>query len=434
MATSELSKVIQKLRTTAIRREGVDLTDGQLLDCFVNRREIMALEDLVRRHSTMVWNVCRRILHNHHDAEDAFQATFLVLVRKAASIKPREMVGNWLYGVANQTALKARTTTAKRRMRERQQAEIPETSVPERERCVDLQPLLDQALSRLPDKYRVVVVLCELEGKTRSEAARQLGLPEGTIASRLARARTMLAKRLARYGLAISGGMFASVLSQNAAAVTLPTTALACTIKAVTSVAAGKAVVTTVSSKVAALAEGVIMTMWLTKLKAYVAAVLVLGLLAIGATALTWSRAAGQNDEPPITEKRLEAAPKQKTEKGQPIGENAIKAGDRLQIEVAGTPPERAIKGFFRVEPQGTVNLGVSYGRVKVSGQTFAEAEVTIRNHLKLTLKTPEVSVNGYDPLLEDKSSALAERVLRLENDVRALKTAVEQLRKQKGQ
>ena len=107
--TTQMSKVVQHLRS-ALLRDGADLTDGELLECFVSRQESAALEALVRRHGQMVWGVCRRVLRNHHDAEDAFQATFLVLVPKAASVRPREMVGNWLYGVAQQTALKARAT------------------------------------------------------------------------------------------------------------------------------------------------------------------------------------------------------------------------------------------------------------------------------------------------------------------------------------
>ena len=149
-----------------------------------------AFEALVRRHGPMVLGVCRRVLRNHHDAEDAFQATFLVLVRKAASIVPREMVANWLYGVAYRTALKARSMIARQRVRERQVTEMPEPEAAEPDDCWrDLQPLLDQELSRLPDKYRVPIVLCDLEGKTGKEAARQLGWPEGTVASRLARGR-----------------------------------------------------------------------------------------------------------------------------------------------------------------------------------------------------------------------------------------------------
>src|SRR5205814_6161865 len=132
---------------------GADLTDGWLLERFVSRRETAALEALVRRHGPMVWGVCRRVLRNHHDAEDALQATFLVLVRKAASVTPREMVGNWLYGVARQTALKARATVAKQRTRERQVVDMPDPAVKEQNLSGDLQTLLDQELSRLPDKY-----------------------------------------------------------------------------------------------------------------------------------------------------------------------------------------------------------------------------------------------------------------------------------------
>src|SRR5437762_2085800 len=141
--TTQISKVIQHVRSALLLRAGDGLTDGQLLECFVSCRETAALEALVRRHASMVWGVCRRILSNHHDAEDALQATFLVLVRKAASVTPREMVGNWLYGVARQTALKARATVAKQRTRERQVVDMPDPAVKEQNLSGDLQTLLD---------------------------------------------------------------------------------------------------------------------------------------------------------------------------------------------------------------------------------------------------------------------------------------------------
>ncbi|MGH7223635.1 MAG: RNA polymerase sigma factor [Gemmataceae bacterium] len=163
MPSNTINEVIQYLRTTLLR-DGADLTDGQLLECFVNRREPTALEALMRRHGPMVWGVCRRILDNHHDVEDAFQATFLVLVRKAGSIRSGAKVGNWLYGVAHQTALKARATRTKRKARERPMADVPEPAVSQKDPWSDLQALLDEELSRLPDKYRVAIVLCDLEG------------------------------------------------------------------------------------------------------------------------------------------------------------------------------------------------------------------------------------------------------------------------------
>src|SRR6202011_3597418 len=226
-----MNEFIQHLRRAVLAPDGAGLTDGQLLEGFISRREEAALAALVRRHGPMVWGVCRRVLPNYHDAEDAFQATFLVLVRRAASIASRELLANWLYGVAHQTALKARATAAKRKGRERQVTEMPEPAVTQQDQWRDLQPLLDEELSRLPDKYRVPIVLCDLEGKTRKEAARQLGCPEGSVSSRLARARTMLAKRLSRHGLPVSGGVLAVVLAHSAASASVPTSVMTATIK-----------------------------------------------------------------------------------------------------------------------------------------------------------------------------------------------------------
>src|ERR1700758_4200611 len=143
MATSQMSEVIQHLRRTVLLREGTGLTDGQLLEDYISRRDEAALAALVHRHGPMVWGVCHRVLRNYHDAEDAFQATFLVFVRKAASIASRELVANWLYGVAHQTALKARATAAKRKERERQVTEMPEPAVTEEDQWRDLQLVLD---------------------------------------------------------------------------------------------------------------------------------------------------------------------------------------------------------------------------------------------------------------------------------------------------
>src|SRR5438270_294393 len=151
MATNQLRRVLQTLRGAAPHHEGAELTDGHLLESYVRSREEAAFAALVHRHGPMVWGVCRRILRSHQDAEDAFQATFLVLVRKAASVVPREMVANWLYGVAHQTALKARAVAARRGAREKQVMDMPEPAHQLLEGGDDLQVLLDQELSRLPD-------------------------------------------------------------------------------------------------------------------------------------------------------------------------------------------------------------------------------------------------------------------------------------------
>jgi len=184
------------------------------------------------------------------------------------------MVANWLYGVAHQTALKARATGAKRKVRERQVTEMPEPAVAEHDHWRDLQPLLDEELSRLPDKYRIVVVLCDLEGKTRREAARQLGVPEGTVAGRLARAGGKLAKRLTQRGVVLTGAALAATLMQNVASAGAPTSVVSSTIQIVALSAAGQAA-GVLTNKVSVLTEGVLKSMLLTKLK--IATTVVLG-------------------------------------------------------------------------------------------------------------------------------------------------------------
>jgi RNA polymerase sigma factor (sigma-70 family) len=301
MATSRISEVIEHLRRTVLPPDGAGLTDGQLLEDFLSRRDEAALAFLVRRHGPMVWGVCRRVLLNYHDAEDAFQATFLVLVRKAASIASKGSVGNWLYGVAHQTALKARATTAKRRARERQVTAMPEPAVVEQDLWRDLGPLLDEELSRLPDRYRAVIVLCDLEGKTRKQAARQLDCPEGTVAGRLARARRMLAKRLTQRGVALSGGALAAVLSQKAASASVPASVVSATIKAAGLLTAGGMAAGAIPVNVATLTEGVMKAMRMSKLRTALAVLLILA--CVGKAALTLlPAAAGQ--PPTVTEEQ----------------------------------------------------------------------------------------------------------------------------------
>ncbi len=223
------SSLLQHLRTTLVS-QAADMTDAELLDSFTARHDEAAFKALVLRYGPMVWGVCLRVLQNLHDAEDAFQATFLVLARKAARVKPRERVGHWLYGVAYRAALKARSRAARRRAKETQAAAMSRTQEPAKDTGHDLARLLDQEVQRLPPIYRIPVVLCDLQGKTRTEAARHLGWPEGTVAGRLARARAKLAKRLGRYGLATAG---ASLATGGAAAASPPALLVASTMKAV---------------------------------------------------------------------------------------------------------------------------------------------------------------------------------------------------------
>jgi RNA polymerase sigma factor (sigma-70 family) len=193
------------------------MTDGQLLERFLTEHDELAFADLVRRHGQMVLGLCRQILRDGHEAEDAFQATFLVLVRNARTIRKHDSLGSWLYGVAQRTALRAKTQ-AKRRAHVGQ-GEAMAASEPELERdSEELRPLIHEEVGRLPDKYRAPVILCYFEGQSHEKAAEQLDWPVGTVKGRLARAREMLQTRLSRRGIALSLGLVAFLRSNQTSA------------------------------------------------------------------------------------------------------------------------------------------------------------------------------------------------------------------------
>jgi RNA polymerase sigma factor (sigma-70 family) len=280
MVSRPLNHVLRLLRRAALQGEAHGVTDRQLLERFLATREEAAFEALVRRHGSMVLGVCRRVLDHLQDAEDAYQATFLVLACKASSILQRETVANWLYGVAYRTAQKARAAAARRRVKEKHMAR-PEAF--DEASWQDLSPLIDQELSSLPDKYREPLVLCDLQGVTRKAAAHQLGWSEGTLSGRLSRARELLAKRLARHGVTLTGVAVAAALSSSEALACVPAPLILSTVQAATLIAAGKAVAGVASASVAALTKGVLKAMFMTKLKTGSAVLLAVGLLAIGA-------------------------------------------------------------------------------------------------------------------------------------------------------
>jgi RNA polymerase sigma factor (sigma-70 family) len=318
MPTNPTNPLLGQLRRVVFLDHGGGLSDGELLQCFLAHREEGAFAALVRRHGRMVLGVCRRILKNEHDAEDAFQATFLVLVRKAASFLSRQTVGDWLYGVAYHVALKARAAALRRRAKERQVRDMPRSEGPDEAVWRDLRPLLDRELHRLPARYRVPVVLCDLEDKTRKEAAAEVGCPEGTLSSRLARGRVLLARRLARHGLALSGGSLALVLARHTASAAMPGPLVTSTARAAALAAAGQAVTAgVISAPVAALIEGAVNAMFANKLKTTLALVLALGVAGTGAVVL----------RPALADKPA-AAP---AVKGKPV-----KPGAEVSTEVSG--------------------------------------------------------------------------------------------------
>ncbi len=288
--TTSLSKVLQHLHRV-LAPPGGDRTDGELLAQFIASRDEASFASLVKRHGPMVIAVCRRMLHHVQDAEDCFQATFMVLARKAAQVK-HESVGSWLYAVAYRTSLEARAVNARRRARERQVEDMPHPDVTPPE-ANDWRPWLDLELSRLPDCYREAIVACDLEGRSRREAARILGLAEGTISSRLARGRRLLAKRLSRHGLMLSGVAVAAILGECAVTAQVPATLLSSTVQAAALVAAGE--LSALSASSALLMKGVLKSMFLSKLKMMVGAVVVA--VALGTSGLVY-QAVGQTAGP----------------------------------------------------------------------------------------------------------------------------------------
>jgi RNA polymerase sigma factor (sigma-70 family) len=279
MAADHLGALLRRIDahlTTAAAHRG---SDGELLERFVAAREEGAFAALLERYGSMVLNVCRRVLPELHDAEDAFQATFLLLVKKADSISKRESVASWLHGTAYRLAIHLRRQSAKRKERE-QQHEPPKS--PDREPGYEmawreLQAVLDEELAQLPDRYRAPLLLCYFQGKTHEEAARQLGWPLGTVRSRVARARDALRGRLARRGLAVPAIVFGAALATNCpAAVSAALTQS--TLAAGLAVAGGKAAADLVSAQVAALIEGVLSTMSAVKLSLGLTVLLTTGL------------------------------------------------------------------------------------------------------------------------------------------------------------
>jgi RNA polymerase sigma factor (sigma-70 family) len=282
MASGQLNTVIRHLLRAVGPRPAGGLSDAQLLERFVRARDEAAFEVLVWRHGAMVLSVCRRLLRREHDAEDAFQATFLALVRKAASIGKREALGSWLYKVAYRVALRARAVPAVQPLPGGPQPDTSATEPSDDLLRRELQAALDEEVSRLPEKYRAAFVLCQLEGQTTAAAARSLGCPPGTVGTRLARARELLRRRLGRRGFG------ASALLAVGAGAALPAALVSSTIKLGTANKAAAAGL--VSARVAALTKGALRSMALTKYALATATVLALGLLG-GGTAFLAHRA-----------------------------------------------------------------------------------------------------------------------------------------------
>jgi RNA polymerase sigma factor (sigma-70 family) len=312
MADNGLHTVLRHVRTLVGVESAAGLPDRELLTRFIHSRDESAFAALVERHGPMVLAVCRRVLRHEQDAEDAGQAAFLVLARTAASIRKRTALGSWLHGVAYRLARKVREGNIRRYSRESRARGTPPPGPETEASWREVQAVLDEELGRLPEKYRAPLVLCYLEGRSRDEAARELGLSSTTLRGRLEQGRGLLRARLARRGVALSAALLVPVLAADAVVGATPAPLVVTTVRAAVGFAAGRAVpAATLSTRAAAWAEGGVRAMVMTKLKAGVSLLLVVAALAAGAalTARPTPREADREARPDQADQAAPAKP-----------------------------------------------------------------------------------------------------------------------------
>lgn len=347
MGSRESAEVLKDIETLFTAGTASGLSDGQLIARFTRRGDAQGSETafaaLVARHGPLVLRVCRGVLKNDpHAADDAFQATFLILARKAASIRKEGSVASWLFGVARRVALRARHERLTREANERRGAAMADSPAQSAD-PPELLPEVQEEVERLPEKYRAPVVLCYFEGLTHEEAAGQLRLPVGTIKVRLARARGRLKGRLARRGLAPS--VLAATLglsSSGTASAAVPARLADATVRAAAEVAAGRAA--QVSAAVATIVEGVLRAMLLSKLKAAAAlSALLMSLIAGPIAALALLPRAARSDPPAIVradEPQPEPASPAPEGKGKSVSVLVVQKGDLDRTTTQGATIE----------------------------------------------------------------------------------------------
>jgi RNA polymerase sigma factor (sigma-70 family) len=310
---ANLSLCLQHLTRKMAVEALANLSDQQLIETALAGRDEAVFDAIVQRHGAMVYRVCWRVLRHEQDSEDAFQATFLVLARKLRSVRKRASLASWLHGVAYRVALQSKDKAYTYRRHEKQAA-VHQATHPDDVTWRELRETLDAELERLPEKWRLPLILCYLEGRTQDEAAKLLGWSKNTLRSRLDEARDALARRLTRRGIVWEAALSA-VLVFDCVASAVPSPELVfSTVQAVAHVAAGRTTGAAISAKVTALTEGMVKPMLLTKLNTAMAGLLVLGLLAFGAGSVPrgtgGAARADQPEKPSTREKAADPLPK----------------------------------------------------------------------------------------------------------------------------
>ena len=383
--------IVRDIHTLFDTGTATGLSDRQLLERFSSRRDASteaAFEAIVQRHGPMVLRLCQKMLGNHADADEAFQATFLILVKKSRSIRNLDTVGGWLFGVAGRVAARARVERARRRAAEQQGglriATATDTGGDGGDR-VELNPAVEAEVLRLPEKYRAVVVLCYWEGLTHEQAAAQLGCPLGTVRSRMARARSLLQRRLSRRGLEpVAGAMvaaFDSLPNLTATVTEIPKSLLSSTVRLAGQAGAGRSIAELASPSVVSLVQNVIRSMLMTKLKTVAACAVLIG---AGAYGLTMAAQVAGRARQPLSNRgtrtamvKSTAAPPLKL-----MSEYVVEPPDLVIVEVLEALPGRPISGERLVRPDGKISLGF-YGDIYVAGLTLTEVKEKIVLHLK---------------------------------------------------
>jgi RNA polymerase sigma factor (sigma-70 family) len=334
MATTQMGTVLRHIRRLA-GGAAPERTDRQLLDDFAGRRDEAAFAALIARHGEMVLRVCRRVLGHEQDAEDAFQATFLVLARNTASIRQRETLAGWLHGVAHRTAMKAKRTAARRRRREGL-SRSPAPASPPALMWEEVRTVLDEEVGRLADPFRSAFVLCVLEGKTGPEVAAVLGCKEATVYTRMNRARRLLQKALAARGIELASLLGALAIAEGAAQAA-PAALIRATVGFGLLVAAGEPAADVIPVNVAALATGVTRAMFLSKAKIVTAVLVVVSLFATGAGVLAHQVLAARqrSEETQKSEVRSQKSEVSK-EKPEPAVTKPPPAGDKDSVAYGG--------------------------------------------------------------------------------------------------
>jgi RNA polymerase sigma factor (sigma-70 family) len=314
------------------------LSDWQLLEQFLTGRQDMPFEVLVSRHGPMVLGICRRMLRNSSDVDDAFQATFLVLLKRASSLGPGDAIAAWLHGVAVRVAQQSRSAAARRGQRERDGITIDPAGPEPAGLDASVRQVLDEEISRLPAKYRAPIILCYLQGQTHEEAARRLRWPLGSVKGRLARARTLLQTRLTRRGVACGTALTALAAGAGSRAA-VPDMLLAATSQAAARVVSGGLISYVASPSIAHLTRGVLSAMIMQKVKLIILAFAVSGIFLTGAGVL--ARQSGPTTRPKAVEPPAEG-------KGRPVEEAKPSSPLIVESQKQETPRKRNADDLYR--------------------------------------------------------------------------------------